>query len=93
MAATALLQIKLEPDLKQTLQALAQYYGITLSSFVKMKLKQLGREEKKKMVISVPVTNDPEDDYLLKHEKRIVKALEKYLEDPRNIAEIVHVSE
>lgn len=93
MAATALIQVKLEPTLKQTLERLADFYGLTLSSFVKMKLTETGRVEKEKIAASTPVTHDPEDAFLVHHEAEIVKTLQRYLKNPKNIAEVVHIDQ
>ena len=92
MAATALLQIKVDPKLKRVLEQLSRFYGLTLSSFVKMKLTETSRMEKSKIQNDIPFTRDPEDDFLLQHEKIIVQTLQEYLSHQDTIDEVFHVA-
>jgi|CXWL01.1.fsa_nt_gi endo-1,4-beta-D-glucanase Y len=100
MVNAQLLQIKIDPNLKKTLKTLADHKGISVSAYVKMMLTKISREEriamsKEKIAYafphhaSIPETNDPEDEVILKHEKNIISSLEKHLSNPKNIAKII----
>lgn len=60
MAATALVQIKIQPELKTILSKIADFKGLSLSSFVKMNLTQIAREQAKTIVTENGLTPEEE---------------------------------
>lgn len=95
MIATQLIQLKVPLPLKETLQKMAEYKGISLSAFLKMILTEITRAGVKASSFStsvqIPETNDPEDEFLAAQESKMTEVLEKYLQNPKNITEIIRV--
>lgn len=73
MAATALLQLKLEPDLKQLLAELARYEGLSMTALAKSTLKHVLRQKKAKIYT--------ENGLLPKEELEILKRENEMLRD------------
>lgn len=57
---SALLQLKIDPALKDDLETLADYKGISLSALAKMILKEMVRQEKKQLLTENGLTLDQE---------------------------------
>ena len=71
MAATQLIQVKVEPKFKKMLQKIADYKGISLSSFIKLILTKCAREEKKQIYTENGLTEEEELE-VLKREKEML---------------------
>ena len=64
MAATQLIQVKVEPKLKKLLKEIAKYKGITLSSFIKLTLTKTARKEKRQIYTENGLTPEEENEIL-----------------------------
>lgn len=71
--APQLLQVKVPPELKKDLQGIATYRGIPLTSFIKMTLTKVAREEKKVILTENGLTVKEERE-VLRREKEAIKA-------------------
>lgn len=65
---TALLQLRIDSDLKTDLRKVAEYKGIPITALVKMFLKEILRREKRRMLTENGLTEDQELE-ILRREK------------------------
>ena len=70
---SALLQVKVDPALKEDLEGIAEYKGIPVSSLLKMILKEMVRKEKSHILTENGLTADQEIE-ILEREKESVQA-------------------
>jgi len=77
---TKLLQVKVDPVLKQDLDDVAQYKGIPVTSFIKLTLTEVVRKEKKEMFTANGLTEAEEleilrrdKEFLAEYKKRKIK--------------------
>lgn len=67
-----LLQVKIDPHLKTDLEAVADYKGISVTSFVKLTLKEAVRKEKRQIFTENGLT-DEEEFEILRREKEVLE--------------------
>ncbi|GEM_PF-6513704 len=75
--STALLQLKIEPSLRELLKELADYEGLSLTAYAKTKLKKIVREEKSKIFTENGLLPEQELEILVRERE----ALEDYKKD------------
>lgn len=70
--APKLLQVKIQPSLKQDIEEVAEYRGISVTAFVKMTLQETVRKEKKIIFTENGLTEDQELE-ILRREREALK--------------------
>lgn len=66
-----LLQLKIDPALKGDLETLAHYWGISITAFVKMKLTEAVRKDKKQMFTENGLTEEQEIEVLRREQEAV----------------------
>jgi len=88
MTSTQLLQVKIDPILKQDLDDIAEYKGIPVTSLVKLVLKETVREAKKQIYTQNGLTVDQELE-ILQRDEETQKAHRKGKLSPKSFSTLI----
>ncbi len=78
---TSLIQVKVDLKFKRDIEWMADYKGISISSYIKLTLTETLREEKKKIYTINGLTEDQETE-ILKMEEELIEEYKKGLVKP-----------